>query len=189
MITPWARSVRYGMLCCKTSAKMLSESDISTYSSADSWHEWKSSSLNRRMGRWLVEFITWDGLLPLAVAACPWAVKTLLPQNDIAEVFVAVFIPMAAALLRSVTGALQIRRNCGGELPVGRQLALAIAILLLLIFEMGVSLLTLAGGDPASWAYVFCFFACYLFAAALAFIPRRTNSCVEQRGGKTNSSQ
>jgi hypothetical protein len=162
--------------CCKTSAKMLSEREISTHLRADSWDEWKSRSLNRRMGWWFIEFVTWDGLLPLAVAACPWAIKTLFPRNDIAGVFAAIFIPMAAALLRSVTGAKQIRRNCAGELPVGRQVALAVAISFLLMFEIGASCLILAGGDPTSWAYVFCFFACYLVAAALAFIPRRTSN-------------
>ena len=156
---------------------MLSEREISTHLRADSWEEWNSSSLNRRMGRWFVEFITWDGVLPLAVAACPWAIKILFPQNDIAEMSAMILIPMAAALLRTATGALQIRRNCEGALPAVRQLALAAAIVLLLVFEIGVSMLTFSDDEPAFvWTIVFCFFGCYLVAAGLAFIPRRTRN-------------
>jgi hypothetical protein len=157
---------------------MLYEHDISTHSNADLWREWKSSSPNRRASKWLVEFITWDGLLPLAVAACPWAVRILLPQNDIAEVSAVIFIPMAAALLRTLTGAQQIRRACGGALPAVRQVALATAIVLLLFFESGVGLLTVGKDEPVSaWKYVFCFYACYLVAAAFAFFPRQARNC------------
>jgi hypothetical protein len=153
---------------------MLSERDISTQSNADSWREWKLSSPNRRASKWLLEFITWDGLLPLAVAACPWAVRILLPQNDVAEVSVVLFVPIVAALLRTITGAQQIHSDCGGALPAARQVALAIAIVLLLFFEIGVGLLTVARDEPAAaWKFVFCFYACYLVAAAFAFFPRQ----------------
>jgi hypothetical protein len=124
------------------------------------------------MRDWLRIFLTWDGLLPLAVAAVPAAMIALFPRNDLAEMLAVVLIPMAAALVRSVTGARQIRALCQGELPIGRQFALAAAIVFLLLFEGAVTMFVFADDEPASaWVYPAALYAAYLTCAAMAFIP------------------
>lgn len=122
---------------------------------------------------WLRHFLTWDGILPLAVSAVPVTVALLLPRNDVAEVSAVLLVPMFAALVRTGIGVRQIRSLCDGRLPAARQLALAAAIVLLLLFEGLVSLLSFADDEPASaWAFPLAFYLGYLAAIALAFAPR-----------------
>jgi hypothetical protein len=128
------------------------------------------------MRDWLRNFLTWDGLLPLAVAAVPAVMIALFPRNDVAEMLAVVLIPMAAALVRSVMGARQIRRLCHGELPIGRQFAIAAAIVFLLLFEGAVTIFVFADDEPASaWLYPAALYAAYLASAAMAFIPKRAD--------------
>jgi hypothetical protein len=129
------------------------------------------------MRDWLRIFLKWDGLLPLAVAAVT-AAASLVPKHfgGQAELFffVGIGIPIAAALARSTVGAHQIRRVCHGELPIGRQVALAAAIVFLLVFEGAVAMFSWTDNEPASaWLYVAALYVGYLGCAALAFIPGR----------------
>src|SRR5262245_28589525 len=110
--------------------------------------------LTGAMRDWLRMFLTWDGLLPLVVAAVPALVWTLVPDNVAAVAVAAILIPMAAALTRAAIGARQVRRLCGGYLPLGRQVALAAAIVFLLLFEGAVAFFVLADDEPpAAWIY------------------------------------
>ena len=127
------------------------------------------------MREWLRTLLIWDGVLPLAVSAVPAAVALLFPKNAIAEVSTFILVPIFAALVRAGVGAQKVRNLCNGELPATRQLALATAIVLLLLFEGMVSALTFADDEPASaWAYPVGFYLCYLAAIAFAFTPRLT---------------
>jgi hypothetical protein len=106
-------------------------------------------------------FLAWDGILPVAVAAIPHAIAILFPKNDIAEVSAVVLVPIVAALVRTAIGAQQIRNVCGGYLLRTRQIALALGIVLLLLFEGAVTLLTFADDEPLSaWAYPAVFYVC-----------------------------
>jgi hypothetical protein len=117
-------------------------------------------------------FLAWDGVLPLVIALLPPAVDWLFPKDTIAQIGVSVFVPIIAALVRSVIGARQIRSRCQGELPVLRQIAMAGAILLLLFFEASVAALTFAEPPLALWLLPAGFYLAYLAALALALLPR-----------------
>jgi hypothetical protein len=131
--------------------------------------------LGEVMKSWLGRFLAWDGILPMLVAAVPYSVVILFPRNDVAELSGVILVSIVAALVRTGLGAQQIRDLCDGKLPMRRQVALAIAIGLLILFEGMVSLLTFADDEPVSaWAYPIVIFLCYLAAAAVAFAPRPT---------------
>lgn len=119
-------------------------------------------------------FLGWDGILPLGVAVIPALVKLLFPRNDLAEVGTFLLVPMGAALVRSVVGAKQIRRVCDGALPLMRQLLLAQAIVMLLLFEGMVCALVFAADEPAlAWIYAVIPYLAYLATISFVFVPSR----------------
>jgi hypothetical protein len=93
-----------------------------------------------RTQRWIV--VGWDGFLPLFVAMVPLVVRGLFPKGHITEVIAAAFLPSIAALVRAAAGSSQIRQACHGQLPVLRQLVLAIAIIVLIVFESCAAVMT-----------------------------------------------
>lgn len=127
--------------------------------------------------RW-TSFVSWDGALPWAVAAVPSAVSLWFPKGHIAEVVAALFVPIFAAVLRAAIGEDQIRRVCHGAQRVSRQLALGVAIVLLLLLEMWVAMLTFVNDEPMSaWMLPACFYLAYVAATAMAFRPFASALC------------
>lgn len=130
------------------------------------------------MRNWRQSFLAWDGILPLAISLMPLAIAFVFPRNDVAEITSAILVPMAAALIRTMIGAREIKMRFDGQLPVGRQLALAVAIVLLMLYEGMVSILTFANDEPLTdWVYQVVFYLCYLFAIPFVFGPRLTRRC------------
>ena len=122
----------------------------------------------------------WDGVLPLAAGCAPLLVKLLLPRRHIAEVVATLIIPMFAALVRSTIGYRQITHVCGGRAPLGRQLALAAAIVLLLGFEFLAGALTFEkNAAGAIWPWLAGVYFAYLVAIRLALRPRSGGSSDE----------
>ncbi len=116
--------------------------------------------------------IGWDGVLPVLVASGPVFVKAMFPKGHIAEVIAAVLVPILAALIRASVGWRQIARVCHDRAPWLRQMALAAAIVLLLLFEVAVSVLTFAGDAPASaWWLPAVLYAAYIFMITRALRP------------------
>jgi hypothetical protein len=94
------------------------------------------------------------------------------PPGHLAEVVAALVVPICAAVLRAMIGEEQIHRLSQGAEPVSRQLALGLAIVLLLLFEMWVAMLTFTGDEPMSaWLWPACFYLGYIAAIAVAFRP------------------
>jgi hypothetical protein len=113
--------------------------------------------------------LLWDGILPVIVAAIPPLVAALAPKNDTAEIAVISIVPAVAALIRTSTGARQIRRVNNGWLPARRQVALAIAITFLMLFEIFVAVLTFADDEPAAaWLFPLALFLGYFIAICVA---------------------
>ena len=133
------------------------------------------------MWNWRRWFLAWDGLLPLAVSAVPYLIRAIFPKNDIAQVSTVIFVPIAAALLRTVIGSYQVQSVCDGDLPANRQFALGVAIMFLLLYEGTVSILIFADDEPLSaWAYPLVFYLCYLATVAFAF-SRPARHCNDPR--------
>ena len=125
------------------------------------WKRWRS-------------LVAWDGLLPITVAAVPATIRVVCPRNDGAQIVAVVLVPITAALVRAMIGARQLRKLCEGALPILRQIALAIAIILLLLFEVLISAMTFAQGVVLSdWLTTLCVYVCYVAVMALAFAPHR----------------
>jgi cytochrome c biogenesis factor len=122
--------------------------------------------------RW-PHLIVWDGVLPLVVATIPWVVAWAFPRNDIAEVGTVVLLPMVAALIRSVLGYRQIYEKFQDGLTAKRQVVLAVAIILLMLFEGCAATLAFDKKLPrAAWGCSLALFGCYLVAIGIAFNPR-----------------
>jgi hypothetical protein len=122
-----------------------------------------------RQNRWR-HLIVWDGLLPLAVATIPWIAARIFPRNDIAEISSVVLVPIVAALIRAVLGYRQIYGKFQDELSAKRQVVLAVAIIILMLFEGCAASLAFAKGAPrTAWIYPLALFACYLVAIGIAF--------------------
>ncbi len=131
-----------------------------------------------------LQALGWDGALPLLTALGPVAIKAIWPQPPAAAGFVLVLSPPVAAFIRSQIGWHQIAKRCGGRAPWLRQIAMAAAIVLLLVFEIAVSVLTFAAAFPASaWCIPAAFYAGYLVMIGLALRPAPENS---NPSGETN---
>jgi hypothetical protein len=113
--------------------------------------------------RQILELLGWDGVLPALVAAGPALAKAFFPRGHIAEIVAAILVPIFAALVRAGVGRQQITHACDGRAPLIRQLTLAAAIVLLLLFEATSGVLTCADDEPAHmWLFPAVFYAGYL---------------------------
>lgn len=131
--------------------------------------------------RWL-DFIAWDGALPLAVALFPLLVDTCFPGNPLLIAVAGGLMPFLATLYRAHIGAEQIRRVCDGKCPLNLQLALTLAILLMWPFETSVAVLTFTSNPPiALWLIPVGFYAAYLAAAGAAFRTFRPKANASNR--------
>jgi polyferredoxin len=112
--------------------------------------------------------------LPLGVCAFSLFVRFFLPQATLLVLLAVAVIPLLSALFRCAMGEREIRRNCQGELPFLRQIALAAAIVLLLIFEVAVSGMSFAKDvRPIEMLITAGIYVLYLAIITLAFLPRR----------------
>ena len=125
-----------------------------------------------RSTSWLWRAAAWDGILPVAVALVPIALRTLFPPPNPIVPFAAVFLPIFAAMIRASIGVRQIARVCGGAAPVSRQLGLAAAIVMLLLFELSVGVLATTDGEPAEfWWFPVTMLSLYLITISFALRP------------------
>jgi hypothetical protein len=124
-----------------------------------------------------VQLFGWDGALPLFVALGPIVVKAIWPKPPLLIGTVLVLAPPVAALIRAHIGWHQIAKRCAGRAPWLRQIAMAIAILLLLAFEGGVCIMTFSDNIPASaWWFPIGFYTGYVAMITLALRPPRAIS-------------
>jgi hypothetical protein len=120
----------------------------------------------------ILERAGWDGALPLVVAAAPLIVKAIFPNPPVAAGVFLVLSPPVAAMIRAHIGWQQIALRCGGRAPWMRQIAMALAIMLLCVFEGSVTILTFDNGAPAdAWLVPIGTFAGYLVMINFALRP------------------
>ena len=85
---------------------------------------------------WLLSVVGWDGVLPLIVILVPFTIRACLPGHAEVMVLTAVFLPIAAFLLRFGIGVHQISANgCGIVFRGFQYLAFAMGVLILLCLE------------------------------------------------------
>lgn len=124
-----------------------------------------------------LQILGWDGALPLLTALGPAAIKSIWPQPPGPAVVFLIFAPPVAAFIRTHIGWHQIAKRCGGHAPWLRQVAMAAAIVLLLGFEIVVSILTFDNAHPASdWLIPVGFYAGYLVMVSFALRPSRDSA-------------
>jgi hypothetical protein len=95
---------------------------------------------------WLLRVLVWDGSLPLLVVAAVllarlWVAAGISP-------LVVIVAAIVAALIRAHLGWDQIARACGGRTPIGRQVLLSLAIVVLLVFDGVVGMLAFVPNPP-----------------------------------------
>ena len=128
--------------------------------------------------RRLIVVLAWDGMLPVAVVAIVTYFKFAVPARD-AEVFVAVLVPVFACLFRAAIAHHQITALCGGTAPISRQIAIAVAIVSVFLFEFFASILTLGKNlREGAWLVPRGLYAVYLVTIAWALRPMRETSDV-----------
>jgi len=124
----------------------------------------------------VLQILGWDGVLPLLIALAPPVCKAIWPKLPLVVGALLVLAPPVAALIRAHIGWHQIARRCGGNAPWWRQVTMAIAIILLLIFEAAVGILTF--GDrlpPAAWSIPIGVYAAYFAVISLTLWTPRDN--------------
>lgn len=120
----------------------------------------------------LAAILGWDGLLPLVVVGSSSLATAVLPKGDPLIVAAIFLVPVVAIIIRGHAGHQQITRVCHGRAPLLRQLALGLAIILLLLFEIGTNILTSINDEPQSvWLWPLGFFAGYLALMLIALRP------------------
>lgn len=126
----------------------------------------QSSVRSEAMKRpWWVSALTWDGMVPLLLAAASGSLAVVFPRNDTADTAAVVLFPMIAALIRASIGLRQLAAICGKSPSILRQVLFAAAIATLLMFEMYCGFLV-RGGVP----WPFWWPAAALYVIYLAFI-------------------
>ncbi|SFJ17460.1 hypothetical protein [Planctomicrobium piriforme] len=126
------------------------------------------------VGRTWMSRAGWDGILPLVIVIVPTAIRALLPRQDVPEILCVILMPLAALLWRAHAGAIEIRRICDGRLPALRQCGLAIAIILLMLFEF---LATITVFSPQllweMWPTIVGLYAMYFLTITVTLAPTR----------------
>ena len=124
--------------------------------------------------RWLRCVAAWDGALPWLVSSAPLILPICLPGVDrIAINFFCVGVfPLAAALARGHLAGLQLQRIFPARLPIGRQVLIALAIIIVFLFEIISCFLHCANNPPLStWLIPAGLYALYILLTAIALRP------------------
>jgi hypothetical protein len=133
-----------------------------------------------------LQILGWDGALPLITASAPVFIKLIWEEPPVAAGLLLVFSPPIAAFIRTQIGWQQITKRCAGRAPWLRQIAMAAAIVLLLLFEIAVSVLTFGKNIPAEiWWFPVGFYAGYLVMVSLAlrsYGPRPADTVSDKSG-------
>jgi hypothetical protein len=125
----------------------------------------------------LVAILGRDGILPIVVATTPLVVRLLFGRGHLAEVIAAILLPITLAIYRSHTGGKQLNETCHGRVHWGRQLTFAVAIILLLLFEMYVMILHFANDEPPSaWIVAVVIFVAYIATILIALRPMSSDN-------------
>jgi hypothetical protein len=125
---------------------------------------------------WLLSAIAWDGVLPLVVLAAPFVAATVFPQNDAVEISAVILVPIVAALLRASSGWRQLVNVSRGHPSAIRQVLLAAAIAVLLLFEIGSGASHRANAPWSWWSVIGALYAAYLVLILAALRPGRGGS-------------
>lgn len=119
-----------------------------------------------------LSFLTWDGIVPLLVVALGWMTRTFVPNHDLAEITSVVFLPIFASLVRAGIGRRQLLLLMGHNPPVSRHVSFAIAIIILLFFEIGCGMLQAIDDEPpTAWWNVLLLYVAYLGLIVFTFRP------------------
>jgi len=86
--------------------------------------------------KWIATALCWDGLLPATAAGCLWYVKVAFPKGHIAEVVAAALVPLGLALVRTSMAQRTLAQYFPTDIPLVRQLGIALAIIVLLVVEI-----------------------------------------------------
>jgi hypothetical protein len=120
-----------------------------------------------------VEILTWDGILPLFSAVMPTLAKAVFPNNHIVELLIVFILPMCVAIFRATNGIVQLRKYCGTTERIWRQVVLAFAIIVLLVFEIAAGAFAVVNDPPDGyWLFLIAAYVTYVALILLAF--RRT---------------
>jgi hypothetical protein len=115
--------------------------------------------------QWLLSTIGWDGGMPFFVASATGLVPVLSGGHVGTEAIAAILIPIVAALARTHHAHRQFQRR-GIRPTVLREILLASAVIMLMLFEGCLAVLLFAPGVPPSAWLV----AAGMYLAYLAFI-------------------
>lgn len=127
------------------------------------------------MKAWLQLSLNWDGILPFVVTAIPFLVSCFAGEKSVARIMAVFFVPMIAAVIRGPIGEMQIAEICGSQPRWPRELAMGLAIAMLLIFDTLATIWIVVPVEtpgtllPAAAAYV-----AYLILVTLALAPSAT---------------
>lgn len=126
-----------------------------------------------RRGLSVLSIIGWDGVLPALILLAPVAARLFLPVAQIEDlVAIAVLAPIAGALLRAGIAWRQLALVCQGRPRIGRQLAMAGAIVVLILFEISSGLLLYVPNAPQSaWWFPAGLYVLYLGVINAALRP------------------
>jgi hypothetical protein len=116
----------------------------------------------------------WDGLLPVAVLLANIVPRHVLPNPNAWLIAGTSFVvPLVAALIRASAAQNQLRVACGREQPgVLRRLAVALAIVLLLLFEIAAGVMTWMNNVPnRHWMIAGAVYAAYVLVISAALAP------------------
>lgn len=114
----------------------------------------------------------WDGGLPILAIVAPLIVRVVFPEAKLLPPLMVLFLPPCVAGARAKIGARQLIQEHGDSPPLLRQIALAAAIVLLLIFDVFVVFLAFNKGErPVAWLVPVGCYVAYLMLVLWALRP------------------
>jgi hypothetical protein len=118
-----------------------------------------------------MRILAWDGLLPLGIVMIPTALEMLKLDGILIGLVVFLTI-LAAALIRAHVAHIRIHEICDGRPTFLRQLALAMAIVILLLFESIASILqNVQPREPEPYVVLLLLYLAYLVIIVWALRP------------------
>ena len=129
--------------------------------------------------RWVLDIVSWDGILPACIFGISWGVARLFPVNPLGRIpgpgeVIMVVLPIVGVLVRFYIGNRKIQRNyCSPGFKRLQRFCLHLTLVFFLVFDFVVVLSTLlqqpVGIGPGHWLLVlgvaayFCVVGCAMY--------------------------
>jgi hypothetical protein len=120
--------------------------------------------------RWILLLVTWDGVLPVLLAATPTLIRSLWPGNMLVRDFAVVTVVIVALGVRVVVGLKHIRNNyCGPWTQLCQKITLSVMAFFLVVLDCLLMTIPIGRNMPQG-DQIFLATSAVIYLSCMAFV-------------------